>query len=319
MNLEEKILARAKENGGILSYNDYIDICLYDDDFGYYKKNKIRTGAGGDFFTSSSLKNKLFGKLLYAAAEQILSASNRDIAQYKVVEIGAEPDCAMIENSEIIRLGEEIDISGNVVVISNELIDARPFERFEFRNNAWRKRMIDFSNGFKKRAEILITPEKCEVSLLEKYFPHAKVEGFKLDISFDALKLFENICAQNWRGVLIFADYFRFASELEILPNGTARTYFKHTQDDDLFANIGETDITYSPCSEMFEDVAQKFGMSASTLSQEQFIVKYASRLAEKIISNPDPTDPLKRELCQLISPVHMGACFRILFATKGV
>ncbi len=319
MNLEEKILARASENGGILSYNDYIDICLYDDDFGYYKKNKIRIGSDGDFFTSSSLKNKLFGKLLYAAAEQILSSNNRDIAQHKIIEIGAEPNSAMIENSGTIRLGEEINIAGNVVVVSNELIDARPFERFEFSNNAWRKRVIDFSNGFKKRAEILISPEKNETSLLEKYFPRAKVEGFKLDISFDALQLFEKICSQNWNGALIFADYFRFASELEILPNGTARTYFKHTQSDDLFTNIGETDITYSPCSEMFEDIAQSFTMKCSTLSQEQFIVRYASKLAEKIISNPNPTDPLKRELCQLISPVHMGACFRILFATKGL
>ncbi len=317
MSLKEKILSASKQNNGALSYNDYIELCLYDDEFGYYKKNKIRTGAEGDFFTSASLKNKVFGELLHEAAKQLLAGTGRDINRHKIVEIGAEPNSATLENVQIIRLGEDINLSDELVVISNELLDSRPFERFQFHNNAWCKRFIDFSNGFEKRAEFLAKAERAEIGLLEKYFPRAKVEGFKLDVSFDALKLFENICAQDWRGILIFADYFRFASELELLPNGTARTYFKHTQGDNIFANIGETDITFSPCSEMFEDIARNFGMDCATLSQEQFIIKYASRLAEKIISNPYPTNARKRELCQLISPVHMGACFRILFASK--
>ena len=164
---------------------------------------------------------------------------------------------------------------------------------------------------------MLLPAEACELKILEKYFPRAKIENFRLDISFDAIELFEKICMQNWSGVLIFADYFRFAQELELLPNGTMRTYFKHTQGDDLFVNVGETDITYSPCSDIFEDIAKSANMRASTFTQEQFFVKFASDEIEKIISNTDACNLQKRELCQLISPVHMGTCFRILTAIK--
>ena len=70
--LEQKIFALAKENGGFLSYSDYINVCLYDQDFGYYKRNKIRVGDDGDFYTSVSLKQNLFGKLIKASAKYIL-------------------------------------------------------------------------------------------------------------------------------------------------------------------------------------------------------------------------------------------------------
>lgn len=315
--LEQKIFALAKENGGFLSYSDYINVCLYDQDFGYYKRNKIRVGDDGDFYTSVSLKQNLFGKLIKASAKYILQQYGRDITTYKFLEIGAEPQKTMIENAQAIRIGQPINLSDKIVLVSNELLDARPFERFKFQNGSWKKCIISFGENFAQHNEILIEPQKCELEILEKYFPRAKVENFRLDVSFDALNLFEDICSQNWTGLLIFADYFRFSQELEFLPNGTARTYFKHTQNNDLFSNVGSTDITFSPCSDMFEDIAKKHNMQVSTLTQEQFIVKFASEEAEKIVSNPNTNNLQKRELCQLISPVHMGSCFRILSAVK--
>ncbi len=316
-DLEQKIFSIAKKQGGLISYGKYIDMCLYDYQHGYYTKNKVRVGDNGDFYTSVSLKQNLFGKLIKASAKHILQKYNKDISAYKILEIGAEPQKTMIENADVVRIGQPLSLSDNIVVVSNELIDARPFERFKFQNGTWQKCMIAFADSFHQRNELLKNPSEYELEILEKYFPKAKVENFRLDISFDAIDLFDNICSQNWNGLLIFADYFRFASELELLPHGTARTYFKHTQGDNLFSNIGDTDITYSPCSNVFEDIAKKYNFSTTTHTQEQFIVKFASEEAEKIVSTPDTTDLQKRELCQLISPVHMGSCFRILSAIR--
>ena len=36
-----------------------------------------------------------------------------------------------------------------------------------------------------------------------------------------------------------------------------------------------------------------------------------------KIATSPDPFSPDKRELAQLLSPAHMGSCFRILYAAR--
>ena len=312
--LEEKLFA--KTNNKIISQAEFINFCLYDEQFGYYKKSKTRVGDDGDFFTSSSLKQKVFGELIKCSAKKIIQQHNKNSDLFKFVEIGAEPERTIVENSATIRLGEEIKLSGNVIVISNELLDARPPERFIYKNSTWQKLHFNFSNGIANTQKILLPASEQECKTIERYFSKAKVEEFSLDISFDAIELFENICKQHWNGVLIFADYFRYSTELAEMPSGTLRTYFKHTQGSDIFKNIGDTDITYSPCSCIFEAIAKQHNFAISTKSQASFFIENAAEVAEKIIS--DNTDSFrKRELCQLISPVHMGECFRILCATR--
>ncbi len=313
-NLEQKILKYAQLHNGIVTWANYINFCLYDDSFGYYKKNKIRVGNEGDFYTSASLKNKIFGDAIKTAAYNLLQQHDKNPHDFEIVEIGAEPEYQMLKGSKVIRLGDNIKLDGNLIVISNELLDARPFERFRFVNNKWQKRAISFESTFQSHKEILIQAEEYEIKLLQKYFPKAQVEDFNIDISFDALELFKKICSQNWNGILIFADYFRSAEEISLLPMGTARTYANHHQDSNFFDDVGNTDITFSPCYEMFEDIAKNFAKSSFTKNQGAFIVEYAGNLLENIITKS--TDfTLKRELTQLISSAHMGACFSILTA----
>lgn len=311
---ESKILERAAQNGGVLTWAQYVDICLYDAECGYYARDAVRVGASGDFFTSSSLKCGVFGGAVEFAARELMAQKCFADGAFEFVEIGAEPGRTLVRNARAIRLGDDISLSGTLAVVSNELLDARPFERFRFSGGQWRKRAVDFSRGFANAAEVLLDVPERELSLLDKYFGAARVEGFNLDFSFDAAELFEKICRQPWRGALVFADYFRTAAELALLPSGTARTYFGHTQGGNLLENAGLADITYSPCSDVFIDIARACGRGLQMLTQEAFIVECAGGFAEKIVSNPDPTDPRKRELCQLVSPAHMGACFRVVF-----
>jgi SAM-dependent MidA family methyltransferase len=50
-----------------ISFAEYLDLVLYDPQYGYYSSNQVKIGAQGDFFTSSSLGAD-FGELL---AEQL--------------------------------------------------------------------------------------------------------------------------------------------------------------------------------------------------------------------------------------------------------
>ena len=130
--------------------------------------------------------------------------------------------------------------------------------------------------------------------------------------------MFEDICAQNWRGVLIFADYFRSAAEICELPNGTARTYKNHKDSADILSDLSEADITHSPCFEPFADIAKRHGFGVEPqISQERFFMKFARRKIESIMNTPDPFDMRKRELAQLLSPVFMGSAFRVRAAAR--
>ena len=311
--LEEKIVDMAAQNGSVLTWADFIGAALYDSQWGYYVRERERVGPGGDFFTSASMKCGVFGLAVAEAVGRLLEKEGEDPDEFEIVEIGAEPGYQMVRGARTIRLGQEIELSGNVSVVSNELLDARPFERFKYENRRWAKRAIEFGNSYEDRREILLDVSDAEREIIDCYFSRAQVEGFCLDISFDATSLFEKICLQNWRGALVFADYFRTADELSALPNGTARTYSRHRDGFDLFANVGGADITYSPCSDIFEDIARRCGRNPRTYTQESFFVHLAPRLLESLISSPSAGDIRKRELCQLISPAHMGACFRVL------
>ena len=49
----------------IIDWADFINYALYDKEFGYYQKDKKRVGgANSDFYTSVSLKQKIFSELI---------------------------------------------------------------------------------------------------------------------------------------------------------------------------------------------------------------------------------------------------------------
>lgn len=304
-----------------ITWGEFTNTALFDDNCGYYKKDKRRVGnEGADFYTSVSLKEGVFSRLVESSAKNLLKAKGEIPHDYEFYEIGAEPDKQIIKNSQVARLGEPIKIPKNAIVISNELLDAQPFERFVYMGGKWQKRKINLrkSKGAIDALETLCAPSERELKYILKYFYAASVEGFSLDISFAAERLLRKICEQNWRGLLIFADYFRSASEICELPNGTARTYLSHSDSADIFECAGECDITHSPCIDPLMEVAQSCGFDTyAEISQERFFMKNATQEIMEIAAAPNPFDPKKRELSELLSPVFMGGAFRILHADR--
>ena len=62
MSLRQKILGEIRE-GGPIPFSRYMEICLYDPEYGYYSRNAERFGKAGDFYTSSDV-HAVFGRLL---------------------------------------------------------------------------------------------------------------------------------------------------------------------------------------------------------------------------------------------------------------
>ena len=62
IELRRKIEAEIVEHGPI-PFSRYMELCLYDLDFGYYSRNASQFGKAGDFYTSSDV-HAVFGRLL---------------------------------------------------------------------------------------------------------------------------------------------------------------------------------------------------------------------------------------------------------------
>lgn len=297
-----------------ISLSDYIRACLYHENFGYYKKQKKRVGYDGDFYTSSTLKGGVFAKLLRASAKKLSNSKN-----LKICEIGAEPENSLFIDSQVIRLGDEIKLEGDMLLFSNELLDAQPFDRFKFENKKIHKTFVRF---FKDALEPEISYQEAsefEYKILKKYFEFNS-DAFFLDFSFAALNLFKNICSQNWQGVLIFADYFRSSAELMNFPKGSGRVYKKHEVSTNLFQDFGSCDITFSPCYEDFLDILTELGTeNFGVETQAKFFMENAQEEIKNIVENSSVFSAEKRALSELLSPSYFGEVFRVLYALKNL
>ncbi len=60
--LRQKIEQEVRERGPV-PFSRYMELCLYDSEFGYYSRNAERFGKAGDFYTSSDV-HAVFGRLL---------------------------------------------------------------------------------------------------------------------------------------------------------------------------------------------------------------------------------------------------------------
>ncbi|MBO5781715.1 MAG: SAM-dependent methyltransferase [Opitutales bacterium] len=301
-----------------VSVSEFVREALFSDKFGYYKKGKKRVGKSGDFYTASSLSPKLFSALLKEAFFS-LAKSNIDgfeSENFGFCEIGAEPELNLFENSKVLRLGDAIGLSGNLFVFSNELLDAQPFDRFYFGGGEVLKQYCRFSENGKVELFFREAPD-FEKEFLRGYFGGLD-GGFILDFSFEALDLLKKICRQNWKGVLIFADYFRAKEELLSFERGTARSYFRHAASSDIFSNIGECDITFSPAVEPLLDILKGEGFSfAECSAQGSFFMKNSQNEIRRAVETGGVFSPEKRALAELLTPPHMGESFKILSAAR--
>ncbi len=308
----EKIGEYAAANNGLIPLSEFVKKCLFEYEYSYYRANRIRTGTKGDFYTSSNLKGAMFAELLLDGAKSILGK-----APEKIIEIGAEPDRELFENSESLRLGSKLEISGeDIFVFSNELLDSRPFDRFLCEHNKWKKLYLAPVQGG-SFSEVYCGAAEAECEVLNKNFPDT-FDGFVVDFSFDALDMFGKICSQKWTGLLLFIDYFRTAHELYAFGKGTARRYKNMVESLDIYSMAGVSDLTYSPQIEPLEAVLKNCGFAnANYCTQENFFMKNSQKKLCDIVANTDPLSPKKRALMELISPDYFGSVFRCLFATR--
>ncbi len=304
---------------GILTFAQFMELALYHPTLGYYRHSgpRVGYGRGTDFFTAST-SGPLFGELITAACLDLLAGQNpRD---YTFVEIGSESDSGIMTGvahpfgaARTVRLTDQLDLSGQCVVFSNELFDAQPFHRYVFRGGAWRELGVALREGSLIEVEIAsATPAPLPVSPQENQV---------FDAPLAAAKLAAQIAAQPWQGLFVACDYGRSFQELsESYPAGTARAYHRHTQSNELLARPGEQDLTCHICWDWLGESLRSSGFRAVTLeSQEAFFVHHAADyIARLTAAEATGFSPKKLSLLQLLHPSNLGQKFQVLHGSRA-
>jgi SAM-dependent MidA family methyltransferase len=311
---------------GVLSYRDFVAEALYAPGLGYYRRAdraRVGRGAGTDFYTASSLRGRIFGRLVRAAAGKLIAPAPP--WDYALMEIGAEPGEGVFGRdagpfAEIVthRLGDPLTSPERGVVFANEWLDAQPFHRFVFRRGAWREL------GVRVADEDLTEVELAAISGAAQSFaeslPGAAAEEYHLDISLDAEKLLRELTAPPWPGAVILADYgYDWANLIGERPAGTARAYHRHEISRDLLDRPGEQDLTCHVCWDRLENVLRENGWADARVErQEAFFMRHAAEEIEKILAeNTGAFSPARQTLMELLHPAHLGGKFQVLSARR--
>lgn len=305
-----------------LTFAQYMELALYDPGVGYYVGNRARVGrkAGTDFYTSSSL-GPVFGELVASACENLLDGA--DPGDFTFVEIGAEPDAgarggvlegvpARFGAAIALGKGDRLDLRGKCVVFSNELFDAQPFNRYVYRAGSWRELGVAVAGTSLVEIEL---PGATPAAL-----PPSPPEGYVFDAPLGAVRLLDEIAAQPWTGVFVACDYGKTWAELAAeTPAGTARSYRRHVQSNDLLAHPGRRDITCHVCWDWLSGGLAGRGFENPRVdSQEAFFVRHAgSWLAGAVAAEAARFSPRKAALQELIHPARLGQKFQVLHGLR--
>jgi len=86
--LQKKIIELIdSSNQKKITFADYMNLCLYDSEYGYYNSENILIGKSGDFYTSASLSSD-FGELLAIQLEEFWCVMDKP-SPFHLVEVGA--------------------------------------------------------------------------------------------------------------------------------------------------------------------------------------------------------------------------------------
>ena len=310
-----------------MTYMDYIEIVLYHESYGYYTQKKQRVGRSTqtDFYTSESL-GKVFAELVLNAAKNLLKKN--DLSSYHFIEIGAEPQSSLLsqldehpfKKQSVIRKGDELKINNEpIILFANEWLDALPFHRLVYLNGQWYEKAVTL-NTKDELEETLLEKLSPPIQSIAERLPTKVSNGYQIDLSPETQNQIQAISDKRWSGLVMLFDYGKTWNEIATqMPNGSARTYYKHKQGTDLLYEPGNCDITFDVCWDFIKEIFDKNKNTQSHLqSQEAFFVIHAQDRIKEILSQSQFTfSHTKQTLLELIHPANMGQKFQTFHAIR--
>lgn len=320
-SLRQLIGQRIREQGP-MRFDDYVDLALYEPQFGYYRRPQIRVGRNqeSDFYTSTSI-TRLFGPLLVEACRSLLPYPLEEV---EFVEVGSEPSGSVITGELLdnfaavrtIRYGEDFVVGERpCILFSNELFDAQPFRRLHFRNQIWFEGFVDLDA--EQLVERLMPIQDHEQLPFPPYTPAG---DYTLDWPERASTLCTQLAGEHWQGLWLCMDYgLDRETLLHERPQGTARSYRKHRQSNALLEDPGECDLTCHICWSDIEETLQANGFGQiRRQSQESFFMHHSMPLIQKILTdNAGEFSRDRQSLKELLHPQHLGGRFQALSAVR--
>jgi SAM-dependent MidA family methyltransferase len=351
MQLEEIIIEKIRSNGAI-PFRDFMEMCLYYPECGYYTSAQEKFGTRGDYYTSPHL-TPAFGAAIARQLEQMWEMSGKDI--FTIVEYGAGTgmlcqdvlNClrhnpafyerlqyCIIEKSPVMRrreqqcLGEKvrwidsIDEIAPVIgcVLSNELIDNFSVHQVVM-HDVLMEVFVDYDNGFK---EVLKPASRA----LCEYFGELGVtlpRGFRTEVNLEVIAWLKSVASSLSKGFVLTIDYGCLSDDLyrEFRQDGTLICYNKHHVNNEPYHNIGAQDITAHVNFSALQHWGVKYGLECCMFTdQASFLLGLDfNKLLQEMEGEGEDVVLAARKVSFLMHTflLDLGVKFKVLIQKKGV
>jgi len=356
----EKLIALIKseidKNGGVISFQRYMELALYAPGLGYYTAGSIKLGEEGDFITAPEISS-LFSQALANAilpivdSQQIilevgagrgrmaadilvyLKQQNKLPKEYWILELSAdlrERQKVTIEEiiPEFIDNIKWLDVlpeqfSG--VVLANELLDAMPVQLFQKKENdineinvVWLDDKFSFQlkSSFDER---LVHRVKNIETELEREFD----SGYVSEINFAAEDWIKSIAESLQQGIIILIDYgFPRHEYYHAQRNqGTLMCHYRHRTHPDAFVYPGLQDITAHVDFTAMADAALEANMEVIGYTNQVSFLMGAGLLELAALteeSNVQKQMETASQIKKLTLPHEMGELFKVIGFSKN-
>jgi SAM-dependent MidA family methyltransferase len=308
-SLRQKIDQEIRERGPI-PFSRYMDLCLYDPEFGYYSRNAEQFGKAGDFYTSSDV-HAVFGRLLARQFEELWHALGSP-EHIELIELGPGrglfaqdvldwsekkfPDFfhalryVLNESSPALRARisktlahrfesgkaqfatfNSLEIgAGAAIVFANEFFDALPVEVLDAKGSL----RINARGGHFVETWAQASPEELE--FLDRYSVQPENDNDeRVEVPLVGQQLMGRIADSIQRGLFITIDYgYTREEQLAGRHRGTIKAIRQHSISGDPYEAPGEQDITADVNFTALAAAAEKHGMQTHRLmTQSQFLM----------------------------------------------
>ncbi len=279
MSLTE-IIKNEINTKGPISFRDFMEMCLYYPDLGYYSSDREKIGTTGDFYTSPYFTS-LFGEMIAKQLEEMWALMGKQ--PFTIVEYGAgsgllchdilralarnKPmteslNYCIIEKSPAMRkkakrlLSKKVswyeDIGGiagagkvgaGIVgcILSNELID-----NFSVHQVLMQDELMEIFVGYNDGFVELFKPAGAA---LKEYFVESNMilpKGYRTEINLQARDWIREVANALREGFLLTSDYGYSSASLydPHRTSGTLACFHKHQVTYCPYNHIGDQDIT---------------------------------------------------------------------------
>ena len=282
-----------------IPFSSYMEMALYQPDYGYYTTKSSVLGPEGDFITSPHLGHD-FGELLaiqfvemwhvlgqpipfhlveMGAGQGLIAADVLAYLQYHHPDVYTALSYIIIEKSSALRALQQERLTykkvswttlDNVQPItgcffSNELVDAFPVHIIEKHDNQLKEVYVTTQDNTLQETLAPISTNK-----LTQYFDLVDIDllantypnGYRTEVNLAALDWLDTVASRINQGFLLTIDYGHTAQRFysPARHKGTLKCYYQHRHHDEPYTNIGQQDLTAHVDFTALERYGEKVG-----------------------------------------------------------